>query len=64
MNINIYKMNLHDVIVLDASTVVRRVPGGWIYVETMLAKNCYGKNTTNSTSTFVAWVNEFQEQFG
>ncbi len=45
MDKDIYKLKLHEQIILDNRTVVRRVPGGWIY----------------NDSIFVPFDNEFQQ---
>jgi len=51
----IYDLDLHQFLKVDSSTVVRRVPNGWIYYE-------IGENRPYAliTSTFVPFNDEFE----
>jgi hypothetical protein len=53
MEKDIYKMKLHDKIILDNARLIMRVPGGWIYG--------FG-NEKGTTDVFVPWDNEFQKK--
>jgi len=60
MEKTIYELKLHELTSIDNFTTVRRVPGGWIYVE-MMTDVVNNTGVTNSTSTFVPFSDEFQE---
>ena len=52
----IYKMKLHETLMLDDCLLITRVPGGWIYeisAET-------GTGGYSLTSVFVPYNNEFE----
>jgi len=61
MDKDIYMMKLHETVHIDNYTAVRRVPGGWIYVE-MMTDVEHQTGVTNSTSTFVPFNNEFMQE--
>ncbi len=53
---NIYKMKLHETIMLNNYLLVRRVAGGWIY-ESL----CESGSSLSISSTFVPFNNEFKK---
>lgn len=56
---SIYELELHEQKWIDNYTVVRRVPGGWVYIETHEDYE-HRPNATNTTVVFVSYDNEFQ----
>lgn len=55
----IYNLSLHEKCYLDEETMVRRVPGGWIYTYMYIAPQLI----SSVTSVFVPFNNEFQSEF-
>jgi hypothetical protein len=54
MSENIYDMKLHDEISLNSFVTIRRVPGGWLYID---FSSCSPNSSV--TSTFVPSNSEF-----
>lgn len=59
-----YEIGLNELFQLDNYTTVQRVPGGWIYVETMCSKEPSSSQYDDAeyvmNSTFIPYSNEFQ----
>lgn len=51
MNIELHKMELNDLVILDRGVSIRRVPGGWLYEY---------QYTNDTTAVFVPWNEEFK----
>jgi uncharacterized small protein (DUF1192 family) len=51
---DLYKMKLHETLMVGRQTEAMRVPGGWIYT-------AYEVNETALSSTFVPFHNEFEK---
>ena len=46
--VTIYELNLHEEIQISETEYIKRVPGGWLYIDSALC-----------TSTFVPFNNEY-----